>query len=69
MYMSKVTFDNTVSRDKTDLQCHVEARKNFIQYTLTNLYKGSFNNYLNQILSKFDLPHPSSGQKWTLYIL
>ena len=30
--------------------------------------KGAFNNYVDQILPNFD-PQPSSGQKWTIYIL
>ena len=31
--------------------------------------KGSFNNYVDQILHNFHPPPPSSGQKWTFYIL
>ena len=32
--MSKLTFDNTASRDKTDLQCHVEAKKRDLDFAV-----------------------------------
>ena len=31
--------------------------------------EGSFSNYVDQILPDFDPQPPSSGQKWTFYIL
>ena len=35
----------------------------------SNCNKGTFNNYVDQILSNFDPPSPSSGQKLSFYIL
>ena len=34
----------------------------------TKIYKGAFNNYVDQILTNFDPLLPSSGQAWTFYI-
>ena len=44
---------------------HTEIRKKNISIFTV----GSFNNYVDQILPNFDPPLPSSGQKWTIYIL
>ena len=36
---------------------------------INNLTKGSFNNYVDQILPNFDPLSPSSGQLWTFYMI
>ena len=36
---------------------------------ISQLNKGAFNNYVDQILPKFDSQPPSRGQTWTFYIL
>ena len=47
------------------LQSFVTVRPH---YQLSYPYKGSFNNYVDQILTNFDPLPPSSGQAWTFFI-
>ena len=36
--------------------------------SIQGLYKGAFNNYMDQFWPNFDPLLPSSGQAWTFYI-
>ena len=51
-------FENRIVVNFSYLQEHVRISDN-----------GSFNNCVDQILPNFDPHPPSSGQKWTFYIL
>ena len=51
-------FKNRIVGNFSYLQEHVRISDN-----------GAFNNYVDQIVPNFDPPTPSSGQKWTFYIL